>query len=440
MANESTRMRAADLPNYAAAVADGEGEEGEHGCSPIGDYENHEKRNDGLATPTCLLIAGHVAGVAMAICVCASSACAQSLGGYVPMFELNAWRFGVMWIIVLPFIIGRWSNVRVLVAGRSERLYLVLYCLLSNVYNITFYEASIYLPVGVLGGTEFTLIILITAIGSAVLARKCLAIITVSATLAIIGIFLLVQPEFLFKHIISVSKMSTKPICLHSGPTQMLFDLTNNVSQYNSSKASHHEYNGSAYVWVNRSESTPLLNTTTNGSSRQSSDPASAIFLGYVRVGAAASAQAIQIFIMRYRLQDSDWFVNLFWQSVMGLTISLPLMALYEELVFPQSATCVALLCAHSLAASLVSVMMQVSTSTIPAFTHSLLASLSLVFMIVAQYTALRHVNAGHQNALEVIGAALVLVATVSEPIYRFCSQRQKGGDRENDDDIALGS
>ncbi len=54
-----------------------------------------------------------------------------------------------------------------------------------------------------------------------------------------------------------------------------------------------------------------------------------------------------------------------------------------------------------------------------------MLFNLQLVFFLVAQYTALRQVNPGHGNVVEIVGAMVVFIGSLLEPTYKLCEQRR---------------
>ena len=97
------------------------------------------------------------------ILACASIACVQVLGGAIPEFELNAMRFGTNFVIILPIILFKKCDIKM---PKSSVPHMVALFFCSNIFNITYYEAAVYIPVG----TVFAVYSSIVIIGNALLS------------------------------------------------------------------------------------------------------------------------------------------------------------------------------------------------------------------------------------------------------------------------------
>ena len=76
-----------------------------------------------------------------------SFACVQILDGAVPEFELNAWRFGVQLVIMIPINMCRNWNLKV----PKQHIPLMFFnILLVNAGNVVVFTSIIYLPVGLI--------------------------------------------------------------------------------------------------------------------------------------------------------------------------------------------------------------------------------------------------------------------------------------------------
>ena len=138
---------------------------------------------------------------------------AQALGGYVPEFELNLWRYSCQFVIITPLVVWKKFNIR----PQWDHLpWLGLLCLAYNTASITYYGASVYLPAGTLGCVCPSLVIVVVASFTCFITRGCKMFVTVSAILCITGMVLITQPRVLFSSHLTNARMTFtyKPICI----------------------------------------------------------------------------------------------------------------------------------------------------------------------------------------------------------------------------------
>ena len=88
------------------------------------------------------------------------------------------------------------------------------------------------------------------------------------------------------------------------------------------------------------------------------------------------------------------------------------------------------LLLAHAFSTRIGTLLCYKSQQMISAILYGLTASVNVVFMLIAQYTVLRHIQEGHKNAEEYTGVILVIFSAVLIPAYgiikkKFFSNRQ---------------
>ena len=132
--------------------------------------------------------------MSMFLC-CASVSCVQVLGGAIPEFELNAWRFMINFLVSLPVVMCQKCDV---IVPRSKLPHMVAQFFFALLYNVTYYEAALYLPVG----TAFALNNSVVVAGNAALSicfkgeRKLP--LYLGAVLVIIGLLMMTQPSFMF--------------------------------------------------------------------------------------------------------------------------------------------------------------------------------------------------------------------------------------------------
>lgn len=188
----------------------------------IAEEESQEKTAKGneYCTPKWMTNLGYLLGLLAAVFWGFSICSAQALGGFVPTFQLNLLRFGCLFICVIPIVIYR---RRPFAPRRVLLIYLGVYCASVIADSITYYEASIYVPVGTLGRIEASCLIVLTALTSLVNERKFRVVVLIAVLLCISGIVLLVQPSFIFGHTDSVS---TTQVCVHARDMVITEDIT----------------------------------------------------------------------------------------------------------------------------------------------------------------------------------------------------------------------
>ena len=138
---------------------------------------------------------------------------AQALGGYVPEFELNLWRYACQFVIITPLVVWKRFNIR----PQWDHLpWLGLLCLAYNTGSITYYGASVYIPAGTLGCVCPSLVIVLVASVTCFITRGCKMFVTVSVILCITGMVLITQPRVLFSSHLPNARMTFtyKPICI----------------------------------------------------------------------------------------------------------------------------------------------------------------------------------------------------------------------------------
>ena len=133
--------------------------------------------------------------VASMILACASIACVQVLAGAVPEFELNAWRFGANLMIITPVTLFRKCDVRV---PKAKLPYLIVLFFTANIFNITYYESAVYLPVGTVFAVSNSVVIIGNALLSICIKSERKLPLYIGAVVVVIGLFMITQPPFMF--------------------------------------------------------------------------------------------------------------------------------------------------------------------------------------------------------------------------------------------------
>ena len=135
-----------------------------------------------------------------------SGACAQALGGVVPPFGLNLWRYVAELVLITPFFLAKGRGVK---RERSQVKWLLLAAVMSSNY-VCYYTASLYLPLATLSGLVGVSTLIIVSLVTLIADRKCTIPLAVAVLLVLPGAIFITQPEIIF-HV--YSKIVYNPVC-----------------------------------------------------------------------------------------------------------------------------------------------------------------------------------------------------------------------------------
>ena len=350
------------------------------------DHEDNQQEN--------ALYHNYKLGVSIALfvvlCVSASAACAQALGGFVPTFQLNMWRFVAQFLIVLPVIIVK----RIPVLPTREHIpWIAATCLLYNLFNIFYYTAAIHLPLGTMGGISRTFRLIAVSVITLIISNEFTFILGFSVVMCTTGSVLIAQPEFMFHGMNTNTSIQNRhhPLCQNT-PDYHKDTLLYNIS-------------------------ITTINTTDVTQNKSNSlvfnEP-----LGYVLLLLSAGAAAPMYFIANKQLVDSSAMVVSFWVAVAGAVPSAVLMLFFEEFTFPRTTTCLLLLVGHAFGTGSGTPGNQMALRYITPVILSLIFCLQVVFLCVAQYTFMSKINPGKGNAAEAAGVVVVFIGSAAGPLY----------------------
>ena len=156
------------------------------------------------------------------------TSCAQALGGVIPPFELNLWRFLAELTLLLPVVSVKCINV---IIERKYIVWIAVRCICLCISNLLLFTAAIHLPVGTLAGVQDSSLLILSAVITSVISRKCKIHVMCAVVICITGIILVSQPEFIFK---DAPNYRYLPVCTNLKPSEQLL-TTNNSSGRNSS-------------------------------------------------------------------------------------------------------------------------------------------------------------------------------------------------------------
>ena len=92
-------------------------------------------------------LAGYLSGISSGLAAAVGSACAQTLHGLIPPFQLNAARYAAQTFMSVCLVMFVWTDVRI---PHIKVPWVILLSVLSVIYNVAFYTAAMCLPLATL--------------------------------------------------------------------------------------------------------------------------------------------------------------------------------------------------------------------------------------------------------------------------------------------------
>ena len=308
-----------------------------------------------------------------------SSAAVQILSGTIPEFELNAWRFGMQWVIMIPIVMYKGCKLKV---SWKTVPSMGLNILLLNAINIFMFTAYIYIPLGLADGLMNAVIIAGNAVLSICIKNDRKLTLYIGAAVCIIGLVLMMQPPFLF----SWADLPPPPLTNWTSPCKEIVNDRNMTMM-------------------------GYISTTPDT-------------IGYVCV-VITSACFIAYFHSTGKLVEAvDPFTYSVWSAMLGTIFSIALTFIFEEPTFLESGFCIALLFIHCIGSAGISFANAWSLQYISPSVCALINTLKMVIMVGFQYTMLRDVKPGLHNWVEILGAMVCFVGMLAGPLTEMIHTR----------------
>ena len=367
--------------------------------------KDDEKKAKESSDPSNSAFMPLIACIVVLITICFTalgSASVQVLNGTIPEFELNAWRFVVQFIIMIPVIMRRKCQLKV---PYNKCLLLSVNILLLNAMNVLLFTVYIYLPLGLADGLINGLTIAGNALLSICFKADRKLFLYIGAFLSVFGTLLMIQPHVLFSNanLPPPPIVNWTPPCVkmdsQSGDVKLLpLPVVNWSSPCSEEVASSNQQNSHNHT-VNPS--------ATNGP----------IVLGYV-LAISYSVTTINFYHTMNRLvKDVDPFTIGFWNALVGTLLSVMLMLIFEEPVFLQSSFCIGLLLLHCIGTTSMSVSQPWCLQYLRPTVLGMLFSWKLVIMVILQHTIMRDIKPGLQNWVEILGAVICFFGMIGGPL-----------------------
>ena len=321
-----------------------------------------------------------------------SIACVQLLGGAIPEFELNIWRFVTQFVLAIPFVVKSPSHLKIpRVAALPMTGVLVIYV----VHNTAFYSSPAYLPVGILQAMATAVCLSVTVLLSICIKSQRAAHLYVSALVCIAGIILLIQPMFLFKNSALTRQPQsnwTSPCLIEQQDSLMDYDLNSNKTE------EFDEYTG-------------------NSGSQA---------VGYVLITISGTAMGTGLFFTSAAMKHVSPICVTFWVGLLGTVVSVIPMLILETPTFPQRTDCILFLLAHAFGTAQSSFVYPYCMKHVVPSIFALILAMKLVFLLALQSTVLSEIKPGLGNWVEMLGGAICFLGSAIGPITQLVKEKRQ--------------
>ncbi len=321
----------------------------------------------------------------------ASSICVQALERRIPDFELNGARFLCGFFLGLCVCTVR--KINPLVKSRTD-LFPIGIGSLFNIMTVTgrYIAVSLSPLVTIEILIQSTKLIIGWLIFWIFLKHKPRVVETFSIILILIGIVLVLQPDFLFANRIQGKCDGYENFTSHCA----------NGSSIERNPVGFHMLLGC------------LLATLS----------------GICSVGKITNVKKFSDF---FHSQSNRWR-TVFWTCFSGAAASFVVMGFAEKPVFPETMTDLALLFGHVGTYMFMPGLYFYGCTIIDGNIITIILSSVIIYMVVAQYTFMSHTFPGHRNWIEVFGALLVFASCVLAPTVTSISKKKETDQTEKKD------
>ena len=319
------------------------------------------------------------------ICFCASLACVQVLGKAIPENELNAFRFGTLFLVMIFVNAYRDWDIKI---ARSDIPNLIIYVMSFNFNNLFIFTAGIYIPLGDLGVIGNCAVLILTIIGSICIKSERQLPVYVGCFVAIIGMLFILQPEFMFKNagLPPPPEVNWKSPCVKQNLDGDDIVRTNSMLE----------------VFLDLPGEV----------------------LGNLCLFGYALNYVTMTFLGKRLVKTYSPCTITFWGGLSGTVLSLVLMMLTETPTFPSSGFCIGLILTHCVTAATNTILwpfcLQYLSASVATMTHTS----EVIVLMILQYTILKPVMPGLGNWLEIFGSVLCFFGLIGGPLWQIIRQR----------------
>ena len=418
-------LRSMMLPDESTELVDSLADH----LSTMEDERDADGDKDTKPKSTIAILFGYLCGIIAATGYTASLACAQALGGLVPIFELNLWRFGINLIVVVFIMVPCRLDPRI---PRKQIVPLFVIANSAFASNTFLYEAAKYLPLTGTSVIYFSVALVASYIAEVLFQRKCSIPSTLAVMMAMAGLVLVLQPQFLF----DVERPETHPVCWPKETYVEVYtnnsDTHGNISVSNGTKLyvqdCHSNQSGGRLDndTFSATNDGTFCNTSDICCSNRKSDAVTIRndVAGYLLAALSGLVAALGYVIGNKYLQGIDSLVISFWRALVPFTLSgFAVLIVNESVMLPSTIFCVILLLVHSLGVSVGAMSGNNAILCVKPNLVFVILTLEIILTLCLQYTVFKNINPGYRNAAEIIGAVLVFLGNVLGPFYAMWNE-----------------
>ena len=331
-----------------------------------------------------------------------SAASVQLLQRQIPDFELNMFRCAAPFLCccVGTIFTRRWPFL-----PKSEFLCTLLYSSLRIIGALTQYVAVTFVPISLVQCIIITSgvtsgIILFAVFGTEKVTLKN----TLCSLLCICGVIFMLQPDVIFHPLSSSSAIQLQ---LFSNETVGGTSMPND---------SHNLFDNQSDQ-TDEKESDAEMKTQSRNTLQQVFGYILSIVLGIMM-------SLVVIVLKRNEFLTQNKVTVLFWSFSVGTIVSAVIMAACENPVLPSNWNQFSFIVAHCLSYVFMWPLYMYAVQFISGNTINMIFCTSVVIMLITQYTVLSSILPGHQNWIEAVGVALVLVGSITGSVVEMCKSK----------------
>ena len=347
--------------------------------------DNEDKKTKTTTCVQCLAIVG-ILGIA--VMYVASATAVQLLQRRIPDFELNVMRFGTALILMSAALTVKreWPKI-----PKAEMINVLLVGILNFFVAMALYVSITFVPLSTAQSIEVTSnitsgLILFAVFGVERITCKRVALAVVCG----VGAIMVIQPEFIFPQ----NSTTRNPTYNET--------FINTTMTVNRSKELNELKNNNGINWK-------------------------VLILGYILPFLEGIGLTLNVMIVKKK----TFFVEnvpqvLFWIFFISTGLSVVCMLMFERPLLPENWYQFFLICIHCLAYVLIWIFMMFALAFTSANAVNLTLSITVVLMLVSQYTVLSSILPGHRNWIEVVGVVLVLLGSAMVSALELWNSKQQ--------------
>ena len=142
-----------------------------------------------------------------------------------------------------------------------------------------------------------------------------------------------------------------------------------------------------------------------------------ATIFGYCLAICTGILITLELLVVKYYQQhfsvNHNIFTALFWTYALGTVVSLIVMGIFETPQFPNTTEQFLFTGGHIFTYVFIMPLLMHGVALTSGNTCNIISTMSIVIMLIAQYTILKDIYPGHRNWIEILGVILVLGGSI---------------------------